>query len=748
MKNLLVLAFAFAVGPVGSSIGGDCAQIGGDWAVHEAVYLKFCTGGKCETRFYQGNSTVEVTSGSNGCTFSFAINAIDPLSGTNGTLSRTGTVSCTDFSYTGPIGLSVTSVVVYTTNTINCHGSLKDGQIVFNCTGRAAGTIGTSSFTLDIASTSIWQGGPAQVAPVVTTEPADRIAGFGSNITVSVQASGPCLKYQWYRNGTGIYGATNSTLTVRRIDEGDVGAYSVKIFNFAGSVMSREARIDVADLTQPTVSISSPSAGQRVTTNVIRVTGKAADNVGVTKVNLSVNANPVTEADGTTNWSAYVALDPGTNVLLAQSWDAKEQPSKTVSRTVFYAVQTPLVIHLDGSGSVSPNYHGRRLEIGRAYTMTAIPASGWLSAGWTGAEETTAARLRFVHEENLMLTALFVPNPYPPLAGVYRGLFSENPVMRPESSGLLSLTLAGSGAFSGALRNAGQVVSFTGRFDASGNASVTAGGVASNQWQIDLTLALSDGIHQLIGTVQHAGWESAVLAERAVYHSRSNAAPFALRHTFLVSGATDSKLEGAGDGYGSVTTTRSGAATLSGRLADNSLLTLSGAMVRDGYWPVYQSLYSGRGCLFGWLQFNTAGAGGFDGTADWIRPANSNVLWYAGGFTNVSTIFGSAYRAPTSTAGRVLALQTGRAIFSGPPLVNAFTNLFALSARGTVTNLGSNKMILTINPATGQFSGSVRIPGASTDTPVKGAVLQGENRAGGMVQTPWANARLTLEPLP
>jgi hypothetical protein len=265
---------------------------------------------------------------------------------------------------------------------------------------------------------------------------------------------------------------------------------------------------------------------------------------------------------------------------------------------------------------------------------------------------------------------------------------------------------------------------------------------------INLTIALGEGVNQITGTVEHSGWEAALGTERAVYSSRTNAAPFAARHTYLVQGATDPALLGAGDGFGTITTTRGGSATLSGRLVDDSVITLSGSMVNSGDWPLYQSLYSGRGCLFGWLRFHTVGRGGLGGSADWIRPANSNVVSYPHGFTNFSTIIGSAYRAPARSTDRVLALKSGRAIFSGQPLVSAFTNVFTLSARGVVTNLGANKMTLTINPATGLVSGSVRIPGASGDTPVKGAVLQNYNLGSGILATPWANARLTIEAAP
>ncbi len=748
MKTVYLLKLMLVVGSLLPAAAQDCAKLGGTWSVYENVFLKYCSAGKCETSIHGGETTVLVTMATNSnCSFSFKSTAVDPQTGNTTTLDRTGSVSCAEVYYQGPAGLVATGLV-YSTNWLICSGRLKDDQIVFTCIGHAAGFVRGTAFSLDINSTSAWRGGPAQQAPAISQEPSDRIAGLGSNVTVTVTATGPCPQFQWRRNGAAIPGATNSSLVLRRIGSSDAGAYSVLVRNFAGSVTSREARIEVADLSRPTVAFTAPLPAQRVTTNIVRVAGTATDNVAVVKVNLSVNLESVVQASGTNKWSTFATLVPGTNVLLAQAWDQADFASTSVSRTVFYAVPTRLVVNADGRGSFQPNLNGRWLEIGRNYTMTAIPASGWISAGWTGGAETSSARVRFMQEENLVLTALFVPNPYPPLAGIYRGLFSESPVIRPESSGSLSLTLAGSGAFSGALRSAGQLWPFTGRFDAAGQAHLAVENAGSNQWQIDLTLALDDGVNQISGTVRRSGWEAELLAERAVFNSRSNPAPFAPRQTFLVRGATDPALAGGGDGFGTVTTTRDGSAVLSGTLADNSAVTLTAPLLRAGTWPLYQSLYGGRGCLLGWLEFHTNSPAGFGGSAHWIRPANSNVVWHARGFTNISTFTGSAYVAPVSRTDRVLPLESGRAVFGGGPILLAFTNGFTLSPRGVATNFSANKLTLTIQPANGLFSGTVLIPGASSTTPIKGAVLQGYNAGGGVVLGPFKNGRMTIATAP
>lgn len=723
----------------------DCARLAGNWTVQDFVALKYCAAGKCTTSYHSGETSIGVTQSA--CGISFNVDAVAPDTGAIELLQRTGSVACVQVFYSGALGLSATGLV-YTTNWIVCAGRLQDDQIVFTCTGRATGTAQGTTFTLDLSGTSIWRNGPVQPAPVISEQPTDRVAGMGSNVTVSVTATGPCLRFQWRHNGLAIPGATNSSLTLRRIRPSDAGAYSVFIHNFAGSVLSQEATLEVADLTPPTVAITSPRMALRVTNDHIRFAGTAADNVGVVGVSVSVNDEPDTLAEGTNRWSADVALVPGTNIVRVQALDQAGNSSAVASRRIFYAVTTPLVIEKIGNGTIRPDLNGRRLEIGRTYTVTAVPAAGWLFADWSGGAESTAATLRFVHDEGLSLTAQFVENPYPALAGVYRGLFSESPQTRPESSGALSLTLASSGAFSGSLRNAGRTWPFTGRFDAFGFVSLAIGAAGTNQWQIDLALALDDGTNSLTGTVSRAGWEAALLGGRAVYNARTNPAPFAPRHTFLISGVNGVVLTNAGYGFGTVTNTRGGSATLTGTLADNTPIVWTAPMLRDRMWPFYQSLYGGRGCVIGLLQFRSESPAGFHGLAAWIRPANSNVVWYPAGFTNTVGFTGSSYVPPVSSVDRVLTLESGEAVFSRGPFVVAFTNRFTLSARGVATNLSATAFSLSIRPATGLFTGSVLPPGSSTRLPIKGAVLQNNNLGGGLVEVPWAYGRVTIGPTP
>ncbi|MBA3846674.1 MAG: immunoglobulin domain-containing protein [Planctomycetes bacterium] len=84
----------------------------------------------------------------------------------------------------------------------------------------------------------------AAIAPVITRHPRDLSAPIGDPVTVSVEVSNHHgARYQWYRNGTVIPGATSQTYSgvAPALDAPDV--YRVGVSNTAGSTMSDEGRV-------------------------------------------------------------------------------------------------------------------------------------------------------------------------------------------------------------------------------------------------------------------------------------------------------------------------------------------------------------------------------------------------------------------------------------------------------------------------------------------------------------------------
>ncbi len=78
-----------------------------------------------------------------------------------------------------------------------------------------------------------------------------------------------------------------------------------------------------------------------------------------------------------------------------------------------------LTVQIQGKGTVSPNYNGKLLQIGRSYSMTATPTAGFAFAGWTdgsGTALTTSRKLNFTMDSDLTLVATFADAAPPTVA--------------------------------------------------------------------------------------------------------------------------------------------------------------------------------------------------------------------------------------------------------------------------------------------------------------------------------------------
>jgi hypothetical protein len=99
------------------------------------------------------------------------------------------------------------------------------------------------AFLVGLTSFSLLPG-HSMTPPEITTQPVNVAVAVGASATLSVQASGGQLQYQWRRNGADIAGATAANLNIPAASPADGGDYTVVVRNAAGSVTS-----DVATLT-------------------------------------------------------------------------------------------------------------------------------------------------------------------------------------------------------------------------------------------------------------------------------------------------------------------------------------------------------------------------------------------------------------------------------------------------------------------------------------------------------------------
>jgi alpha-tubulin suppressor-like RCC1 family protein len=129
-------------------------------------------------------------------------------------------------------------------------------------------TNSAGSVTSGVANLSI------DTPPAITVQPAATTVNDGSSTSFSVQATGSDpLRYQWYKDGISISGATKATYTIAAAAPGNAGSYLVTVSNPFDAVTSTSAVLTVNPVFGPTISVppfsASTTTGSTATFEVI-----------------------------------------------------------------------------------------------------------------------------------------------------------------------------------------------------------------------------------------------------------------------------------------------------------------------------------------------------------------------------------------------------------------------------------------------------------------------------------------------
>ncbi|SPE61533.1 hypothetical protein SBV1_730006 [Verrucomicrobia bacterium] len=391
---------------------------------------------------------------------------------------------------------------------------------------------------------------------------------------------------------------------------------------------------------------------------------------------------------------------------------------------------SPLTIVINGNGSVSGVTNGQLLNLGQSYTATATPAAGSSFVNWSGPVSGTSPSLTFVMQSNLVLTANFVlnrTNVFIPVAGVFNGLFFDPNDVQSSSSGGFSLTMTAAGTYKATIQNTGKSYAVKGRFDTNGQAINTIRRTGASLLTVNWQGNLSDPDY-LSGTVSDGTLIAQLEGGRDVFKA-GNPAPQAGRYTLIIPGIEDATDSPAGSGYGSAKVDANGVVHFTCSLADGTVAVQNVALSKNGEWPVYISLYQGKGMLIGWLQFANDGTNDLSGALGWTKPNLPTSKLYKLGFSVNSEVIGSHYVAPIGTA-KMLQITDGVVLLSGGNLPDS-SNPVTFGPSSKLVNNGPNALKLIFMPASGYFSGTFREAGTTEVFPTKGAVLQRQNYGSG-----------------
>lgn len=503
----------------------------------------------------------------------------------------------------------------------------------------------------------------------------------------------------------------------------------------------RIAELPVVDFQRPTVSITYPSAGAKLTNTLLTFTGTATDNEGIQSLWYAVTGRDFTNVPAGNSWSVTSPVPAGTNYFYVQSVDTSGQRSPIATRTFFMSVMQPLTLNVVGPGIVSGATNGQVFEIERQVNLTARPQPNHMFAGWTGSFPFEPASVRFLMFSNANLTATFVTNPFPPLKATYAGLFYntnfsvQQGSFQVQPSGGITLNVTELGAVSGKLTVAGRSLPFSGRISPYGVARipVAAGAVsglfgASSTWYVEFNLDVTNRSDQIRGAQvwDTETFSSALAMERVRPGTLTSPSPFAGKYTVAIAPGTNST-QPRGWGYGAATINPAGTIALVGQLADGTPFTQTAPVIStNGLWPFYAGLYAGRGWLWGWLKVNPGQIGGdVSGPLVWRKTGPQAGKPYPNGFEFYPALTGSRY-TPATTTNRVLEFSDGILSLTGPSLAAPLTNQVSLAVNNTVVNLDTNRLTWALVKPSGLFSGTVQPVGESRVLSYKGAVLQSQ----------------------
>jgi len=244
-----------------------------------------------------------------------------------------------------------------------------------------------------------------------------------------------------------------------------------------------------------------------------------------------------------------------------------------------------------------------------------------------------------------------------------------------------------------------------------------------NPWTVTLNLDLSGG-NDIGGTISDGTWTANLTGNKAVFNASKAPAPQAGHYTMIFAGTNGSVTLPGGYSYATASISKAGVVALAGSLADGSKITQSATLSQNGEWPLYISLYGGKGCLSGWMSLDDSG--NVSGNVVWINPGGSS-SYYPGGFTFPTTASGGSYAASDASS----SFNFTQVVFSRGALAASITNDINIGSHEKVINLSSNKLTMTFNSSTGILQGSVVNPAApgSKAIPFSGVLLQTQTNA-------------------
>jgi hypothetical protein len=427
-----------------------------------------------------------------------------------------------------------------------------------------------------------------------------------------------------------------------------------------------------------------------------------------------------------------IKLRPGKNTITVVATDEDGIDSLAAERIIYYPLKSTVTVSRVGEGTLSGGYPGTKsVTTSSILKLDAKPVPGWVFAGWTGSETSSAPRLNFEVVPNSNLTATFVEGPYLEMIGTYAG-GGALPDANPGTATGVKLVVSVLGNVTGQLFIDGQRFAVRGQFDETGH--FTQSIVRSGLPPATLTLTADLLNFQDVIAVEVTSDGNSATFDAGQLGSQ-NLATLSGRYTVALLQNTTPPFDGptypAGNGYAVLTVKSNGNATLVGKLSDGTRFSAAGPVSSDDTLFLYTMPHRNSGWFSGQITFQDLPDSDADGLFSWSRPEGMRFgKSYTAGFATPVPVIAARYTPPPpntrvfpndSPTGTVIAGDSSGDLFSQPVTISTANAVLA-------TPPNPDHLSLRITARTGLFTGSftnatgriVRFNGAILQKPDSG----------------------------
>ena len=518
----------------------------------------------------------------------------------------------------------------------------------------------------------------------------------------------------------------------------------------------RGTSLDDFKKSRPVVVVVSPADNARLSAPVLDLRGMVKSRRRVAQVLVSIAGGQFVPAAGLENWSIQAPVEPGLVLVRVKAVDADGVESEIEERTYHYQSGSALTVEIVGDGQVTPDLNGKELQVGKAYTVTAVAGPGSEFIGWSGAVSSSAPTLRFMMNNNLWLRASFQPtagaapvvastNALQPVAaaptapfpgGKFTGLAYPRDSLSADRCGYLELEVGSDRSFLGQIRMGGSVAELRGEFDENWKSVQRIGRQSAAPIEINLRLERRGQGAAVIGRFDADGVPVVVHGYNVSGAGLSSAVRPG-RYTLIIPSPPNVSDSPAGDGIGEVQIDSEGRIRFQGELPDGTRVSQESQVSEGGIWPLYASLYGGRGVLTGWITVTNHASVDLIGDLRWIRPNGAER-----GFAARRLVFGSEYRPDRQNS--MTRMVSG--VLSGGDLGQVVLGEDVASLPLDAPNRDTIKTFsFNVDPNSGLVEGTFIHPRTRKPTAFRGIHVQKQNWSSGYFRGPERSGMVHLQ---